>query len=77
MKALVNLDADFTMFILISPPPVLKVCVMVWYCGMISFNDCPSNKCFVMLLSTVLSSVITSALMITLLISQLTDVLPD
>ena len=33
MKALVNLDADLTMFILISPPPVLKVCVMVWYCG--------------------------------------------
>ena len=77
MKALVNFDADFTIFILISPPPVLKVCVMVWYCGTISFKLCPSNKCLVMLLSTVLSKVITSARMITLLISQLVDVLPS
>ena len=55
MKALLNLLAGFTMFMLISPPPALKVCVKVWYCGTISFKLCPSKKGFVILLSSVLS----------------------
>ena len=76
MNAVLNLLADFTMFILISPPPTLKFWVRVWYWGTISFKLCPSNKCFVILLSTVLSNVMTSARIIILFNSHFVEVLP-
>ena len=56
MKACDNFDAGFTMFILISPPPVLNVCVIVWYCGITILRLVPDKSADVIELPAELSN---------------------
>lgn len=61
LNAYNNSEADFTIFRSISPSPVLKVCVIIWYWDTTIVKEVQDNNAEVIELSAVLSRLVVSA----------------